>query len=322
MCGKTGTSNDSSPRWGRAKSPAVAAAERKEETASPTAGTYLDWGFTWLFSSDRADEHEWKNTFDQAIICFDAAINLDPTLAAAYYWRGYAYLNYPPMDIGRAMADFNKVIEIAPDFVDAYMRRGEIYLSCLGWEDIGRALADFTKVVKIAPDFFSGYWMRSDAYSKMGDYKRALADLCRLYPLVLADYDFWLRSDSPSNYPYNLIRGYLGAMGDAINAGFDCVTALTKIIKSKPKDMGGYAVRGLLYSFREEDGDYDRAIADFTQAIKLAPKPAGLYLCRGRVYHEKGDFNKAVADYEQVLKAYPSANIQRELEWAKKRELP
>ena len=48
--------------------------------------------------------------------------------------------------------------------------------------------------------------------------------------------------------------------------------------------------------------DYDRAIADYTQAIGLDPKHAGAYYCRGMAYQVKGQRAAAERDSGQAKK--------------------
>ena len=51
--------------------------------------------------------------------------------------------------------------------------------------------------------------------------------------------------------------------------------------------------------------DYDRAIADFGQAIRLEPKNVRIVMSRATAYEAKGDFARAIADYDQALKLDP-----------------
>jgi tetratricopeptide (TPR) repeat protein len=53
-------------------------------------------------------------------------------------------------------------------------------------------------------------------------------------------------------------------------------------------------------------GDWDHAIADFTKAIGLDPKP-GLYDGRGDAYLGKGDTDHAIADYNKAIGLYSQA---------------
>jgi len=49
-------------------------------------------------------------------------------------------------------------------------------------------------------------------------------------------------------------------------------------------------------------GDYDRAIAVYTQAIRLYPNFSGLYGLRGMAYYYKGDFDSVIADCTEAIR--------------------
>jgi tetratricopeptide (TPR) repeat protein len=59
----------------------------------------------------------------------------------------------------------------------------------------------------------------------------------------------------------------------------------------------------LLY---DNKGDYDRAIADYNQAIRLDPDYALAYYNRGVAYVNKRDYARARADWEKVLQLDPT----------------
>ena len=48
-------------------------------------------------------------------------------------------------------------------------------------------------------------------------------------------------------------------------------------------------------------GEYDRAIADYDQALKLAPSAEG-YFNRGNAHLAKRDYDRAIDDYNQSIK--------------------
>ena len=54
-------------------------------------------------------------------------------------------------------------------------------------------------------------------------------------------------------------------------------------------------------------GDYDRAIQDYNQAIKLNPKFAVAYNNRGVAHERKNEYDRAISDYDQAIKVKPSA---------------
>jgi tetratricopeptide (TPR) repeat protein len=89
--------------------------------------------------------------------------------------------------------------------------------------------------------------------------------------------------------------------------GEDSVAACTRLIQRNPKDADAYFKRGMYYSVGDAGTghDYDRAIADFDQAIRLNPARVEYYAARGDAYSNKGDDDHAIADYGQVLKLKP-----------------
>src|SRR5215510_3073367 len=62
--------------------------------------------------------------------------------------------------------------------------------------------------------------------------------------------------------------------------------------------------RGVGYRLK---GDYDRALADYNQAIKLNAKFAAAYNNRGVAYDKNGEYDRAILDYDQAIKLKPSA---------------
>ena len=65
-----------------------------------------------------------------------------------------------------------------------------------------------------------------------------------------------------------------------------------------------YLNRGSAY---REKGEYDKAIAEHTEAIRIDPNFAKAYLDRGRDYSvEKGEFGKAFADWTEVIRIDPN----------------
>ena len=77
------------------------------------------------------------------------------------------------------------------------------------------------------------------------------------------------------------------------------ITDFTKAIKLNSKHAYGYHNRGITYS---DKGDYNRAIADYDKAIGLNPKYASAYCNRGVAYGDKGDYDRAIADYHTAIK--------------------
>jgi predicted negative regulator of RcsB-dependent stress response len=79
--------------------------------------------------------------------------------------------------------------------------------------------------------------------------------------------------------------------------------------------------RGISFSFK---GDFDSAISDYDQAIKLKPDYADVYKYRGDAYSDKGRHDQAIADYDQAIKLkpdYADAYINRGIAYRNKEQL-
>jgi tetratricopeptide (TPR) repeat protein len=65
--------------------------------------------------------------------------------------------------------------------------------------------------------------------------------------------------------------------------------------------------------------DFDRAIADGTQAIRLDPKLAAARYSRGAAWRDKGNFDRAIADFTEALRINPQfveALVGRGVSWS------
>ncbi len=67
----------------------------------------------------------YSSDFEEAIRDFDKAIEIRPDFAEAYFYRGNSIYNLDG-NIKKAIEDYNKAIEIKPDFADAYNNRGNM----------------------------------------------------------------------------------------------------------------------------------------------------------------------------------------------------
>ena len=124
---------------------------------------------------------------------------------------------------------------------------------------------------------------RAGAYSKLGDFERALRSI-----------NLAMEADSTDN-------DYLEARAE-IYANMDSTAQmfrdLNTIIEKEPANAGYYNDRGQAYLF---SGQYRKAIEDYDMAIALAPQPYLNYM-RGRCYWEAGDTLAARMDFEKAAK--------------------
>lgn len=83
----------------------------------------------------------------------------------------------------------------------------------------------------------------------------------------------------------------------------EALASCNEAIRLNPKKAKAYNCRGLAYQGKRE---YDRAIEDYNRAIALAPNYALAYSNRGNVYNDKGEHDRAIADYNRAIEIDPN----------------
>ena len=77
----------------------------------------------------------------------------------------------------------------------------------------------------------------------------------------------------------------------------------SEAIRFDPSDAATFSYRGKSYDALQK---YDKAIADYTEAIRLDPNYAFAFYHRGIAYYHKKDFDRAIADYTQAIRLEPN----------------
>jgi tetratricopeptide (TPR) repeat protein len=216
--------------------------------------------------------------FQEALLAINKAISLSPR-AAFYSERGfaYSYLDYP-----KAISDCTKAIAINPEYLPAYLYRGNIYAAL---KDYPKAIADYTKAIAINPEYAEVYKSRGLTYHESKDYPKAIADYTKAIAIDPEyAYKYYTRG-----VIYHESKDYLKAIAD-----YD------KAIAIDPEYAYAYVVRGNTYNALK---DYPKAIADYTKAIAIDPDPkyTEAYSKRGNNYYALKDYPKAIADFDKAI---------------------
>src|SRR5260221_457707 len=122
------------------------------------------------------------------------------------------------------------------------------------------------------------------------------------YDLAIDDYDSCLREGhlSPENQAVLLNnRGYVYA---ALGEYDRAIADLDDAIRLEPDYAKAFHKRGRAYAGK---GAYDRAIADYGAAIRLKPDYAEAYCNRGYAYANKGQYRRAIADFDAAIRLKP-----------------
>jgi tetratricopeptide (TPR) repeat protein len=222
-----------------------------------------------------------------AILDFDKAIELNPNFAAPYVNRGVS-----KKMLGRyqeAIQDFDQAIELQSDFSEAYLNRG------ISKKVLGRyqeAIQDFDQAIKLNPNHFLFYYYRGSTKFQLDQYVTAITDLDKAIELNPADAESYLVRGSTKKY----LKQYELAILD-----------LNKAIELDPHNIAAYDSRGYSRSSLKE---YQAAILDFSKAIELEPN-AIRYNNRGWAKFNLGQYSLAILDYDKAINLNPNYEVCR-----------
>jgi tetratricopeptide (TPR) repeat protein len=121
---------------------------------------------------NRGVDYTQKGDFKKAVSDFNKAIEVNPEFVVAYLNRGFSYSRMGELD--EAIADYTKAIALNPRYAIAYHNRGFVYRR-MGEYD--RAILDFTKAIEIDPKYASAYYHRGHIYHYNGEYEKAWEDI-------------------------------------------------------------------------------------------------------------------------------------------------
>ena len=122
-----------------------------------------------VFYNNRGIDYRGEGKLDLAIKDFDKAIELNPEFAEAYNNLGNTYDDKGDFD--KAIVNFNTAIKFKSDFVEAYVNRGVAYGKR---DEFNKAINDFTTAIDLDPDHAGAYFNRGNPYLLKGNLEKAI----------------------------------------------------------------------------------------------------------------------------------------------------
>lgn len=215
---------------------------------------------------------------EQALADFDLVLELDPNYPDYYFDR--ASVRRVLGDPAGAMADYDAAISFTPPFYELHYNRADLRAE-LG--DVAGAIEDFAYVVELEPDYLDarvnlvGLLLETEQYDQATGY---------------VDEGLLRAPDSPELWH---AKGVLAEQNrDLVAAGKDYDHALDL----DPHLLAALVGRAALASVA---GDHDAAIADLDTALVVLPDSPDLLYNRGYVHQLAGHWHAAVADYTSAL---------------------
>jgi tetratricopeptide (TPR) repeat protein len=227
-----------------------------------------------------------RGRFEQAIALYDEALkgkDLGPArLASMYNDRGVAKWRLERLE--DALADFNKAIEIYPQYASLYNNRGNVLFDL---EKTDQALRDFNKAIELLPGYGVAYNNRGNVLHELGRNEEAVEDFKRAIAIM------------PGNaVPYNGRGKAQGMLGRPYTA----LRYLSRALTLNGKYPAAYRNRAAIHLHLER---FEEAIEDYNKVIALSPEDAELYVRRGQAWARSGKSQSAERDFSKAIEIDP-----------------
>lgn len=262
----------------------------------------------------RADAYKQSGQYKRALNDYSKIIKLDPNDPFKYYARALANLEL--LNYSSAENDLTKAIKLKSNYEDFYYHRALCYLKT---NKARSAILDLNKV-KSAKHTNEVLFLRAKANYQLYNYNKAeilfkelvkkdsqneeaLIYLARIsinremYDEAIALLSRVLNQNANNE---SAISARAFALKE-ISLFEEAAKDYTTLISIRPTFLN-YNRRGIIY---EQLEDWDKAISDFSEAIKLNSKWSIAYNNRGYAKMKIKDYKAAKSDFENALKYEP-----------------
>lgn len=216
---------------------------------------------------------------------YNRAIQLQPNYADAYARRCGTKLRLE--DDPGAIEDCNRALQLDPNNSVAYLNWGNIYTE---QRDKNKANQNYTRSIELSsqqiqldPQNEDAYYYRGAARLRLADYRGAIEDATQAIQL-----------DSEYADAYVTRCQATGLLGKHEQAIPDC----QKATQINPNHYVGYT--SLCNNF-SNSGQYEAAIEACTHALQINPNDPHAYNNRGVIWFRMKNYQAAIEDYRQAI---------------------
>ena len=281
--------------------------------------------------------HYQKKEFPQALVYFKRTVKLDPENKYVYCQLGQSYLEEKKYDL--ALEALKKYVKLNPEASSAHQVLGAAYLE---QGSLDKAADEFDQALKVNPqDAGTRFYLGLCCYAK-GEFDKAIEAFKKTLEIaprhLRADYQLGLCHLQKKEFSKAVVHFKQALTLDPQNKqAYDQLNqvylqqkrydlALETLKKNAELNPGTSAHKyfhrdaGFLYF---EQGQIDKALDEFDQALKADPQDASTHFGSGLCWYAKGEFDKAIEAFKKTLEIdprHPQADYQLGLCYLRKKE--
>ncbi|MEG4406946.1 tetratricopeptide repeat protein [Microcoleus sp. MON2_D5] len=226
--------------------------------------------------------HNSAEEYAKAIASYDKALEIKPDSQAAWNNRGNALYRLGRLE--EAIASYDKALETKPDAHEAWYNRG-ITLGNLG--RLEEAIASYDKALEFQHDYHDAWYNRGIALGNLGRLEEAIASYDKALELKPDAHEAWNNR--------GIALGNLRRLEEAI-AYFD------KALEFKPDYHEAWYNRGITLG---NLGRWEEALASYEKALEIKPDLHAAWYNRGLALDNLGRWEEALASSEKALEIKP-----------------
>jgi tetratricopeptide (TPR) repeat protein len=232
-----------------------------------------------------AEAYRVSHKYNKAITYYNKAISQSPNDAIGYGKRGVCFNEMGKLK--EAMNDYNHALSIDNSLYYGYYQRAMLYMLFFEYD---KAAADFSRSLEFNPQFIQTYKNRAKLFYIQGEFDKAIEDETQL-----------LKIDKNRINSHNFFR-FENGYHETPNKR----KRITDAIEENPCYAGAYFYRG---RYAEIESEYDKAIVNYSAAIRYKPDLILAYFFRALAYLEKEEYDKALADFSIIWNIDPSITL-------------
>jgi tetratricopeptide (TPR) repeat protein len=188
-------------------------------------------------------------------------------------------------------------------------------------EDFSGAIADLDELVKHTIYMYEALVLRGETYLRIGNVERAIADSSEAIRTMPERYSVGPETPEFLDFDILLTRAHYcrGQASEQKEEWDRAIADYTEAIRTDPNSAPGYNSRGRLYLY--EKREYEKAVADFTNVVRISPDCAIAYINRGLAHSLNGEGEEALGDFEKAIQHDPNhafAYVNRGIAYAQK----